>query len=200
VLNADTVVTPDWSMRLAAHRARPRCGAVGPLSNRAEWPQKLDGVTYDETTLSGLAPFAEALARGRSGQATPCVRLTGLCLMIPRPTLRRIGGFDTRFFPGGFEDDDWGVRLLSSGAVPYRADDVFLHHEGAASFALEPRDRAEIIEANWGRFKDKWGLPAERSQRDGWQPSEVCSAYDRARHFIAPWLALEPVEAGGESG
>jgi GT2 family glycosyltransferase len=200
VLNADTVVTPDWSARLAAHRARPRCGAVGPLSNRAEWPQKLDGVTYDETTLSGLAPFAEALARGRSGQATPCVRLTGLCLMIPRPTLRRIGGFDPRFFPGGFEDDDWGVRLLSSGAVPYRADDVFLHHEGAASFALEPRDRAEIIEANWGRFKDKWGLPPERSQRDGWQPSEVCSAYDRARHFIAPWLAMEPVEAGDPLG
>lgn len=198
VLNADTVVTPDWTARMAAHLAKPRCGAVGPLSNRAAWPQRLDGVTYDETTLSGLAPFSDALARGRSGQATPSVRLTGLCLMIPRPTLRRIGGFDPRFFPGYFEDDDWGVRLLSSGAVPYRADDVFIHHEGAMSFALEPRARDEILDANWTRFKEKWGLPPERARRDGWQPAEACAAYDRARHFIAPWLALEPVEAGDE--
>ncbi len=196
VLNADTVVTPEWAARLAAHLVKPRCGAVGPLSNRVTWPQKLDGVTYDETTLSGLVPFAEALSRGRSGQATPCVRLTGLCLMVPRATLRRIGGFDPRFFPGNFEDDDWGVRLLSSGAVPYRADDVFIHHEGSQSFALEPRAYAEILEANWCRFRDKWGLPQARDKRDGWQPSEVCEAYDRARHFIAPWLALEPVEAG----
>ena len=196
VLNADTVVTPGWSARMAAHLAKPRCGAVGPLSNRAAWPQRLDGVTYDETTLSGLAPFAEALARGRSGQATPSVRLTGLCLMIPRATLRRVGGFDPRFFPGYLEDDDWGVRLLSSGAVPYRADDVFIHHEGARSFALEPRPREEILEANWTRFKEKWGLPPSHSLRDGWQPAEACAAYDRARHFIAPWLALEPVEVG----
>lgn len=198
VINADTVVTPDWSARMAAHRAKPRCGAVGPLSNRAAWPQKLDGVTYDETTLSGLAPFAEALARGRSGQATPSVRLTSLCLMIPRPTLRRVGGFDPRFFPACFVDDDWGVRLLSSGAVPYRADDVFIHHEGAQSFAFEPRTREEILEANWTRFKEKWGLPPAHNLRDGWQPAEACAAYDRARHFIAPWLALEPVEAGDE--
>jgi GT2 family glycosyltransferase len=197
-LNADTVVTPDWAAHLAAHRTKPRCGAVGPLSNRAAWPQRLDGVTYDQTTLSGLASFAEALARGRCGQATPCVRLTGLCLMIPRPTLRRIGGFDPRFFPGGFEDDDWGVRLLSAGLVPYRADDAFIHHEGAQSFALEPRGHAAILETNWRRFKDKWDLSPVRGERDGWQPSEVCGAYDRARHFIAPWLAQEPVEAGDD--
>ena len=195
-LNADTVVTPDWSARLAAHRTKPRCGAVGPLSNRVAWPQKLDGVTYDETTLAGLAPFAEALAKGRSGQATPCVRLSGFCLMIPRPTLRRIGGFDPRFFPGGHEDDDWSARLVSSGAVPYRADDVFIHHEGGQSFALERRDRAELVETNWRRFTEKWGLPPTRGVREGWQPGEICGAYDRARHFIAPWLAQEPVEAG----
>ncbi|MCU0222628.1 MAG: glycosyltransferase [Acidobacteria bacterium] len=200
LLDAGAVVTPDWSARLAAHRGQPRCGAIGPLFNRAAWPQQLAGVTYDETTLSGLAPFAEALSRGRSGQATPCPRLSGRCLLIPRPALRRIGGLDPRFFPASFEDDDWSARLHSAGLAAYRADDVFVHHDSEAGFGLEPDARAEAAATGWRRFKDKWGLPPERDARDGWQPSEVSGIYDRARHFIAPWLALEPVGAGGAAG
>ena len=76
--------------------------------------------------------------------------------------LRRIGGFDARFFPGNYEDDDYCMRLLAGGLVPYLADDVFIHHEGSKSFALEPTSYRALLEANWGRFKEKWGLPDDR--------------------------------------
>ncbi|MCU0230276.1 MAG: glycosyltransferase [Acidobacteria bacterium] len=194
LVDAGVVVTPGWSARLAAHRTKPRCGAVGPLLNRAAWPpQKLEGVTYDETTLAGLARFAEALARGRAGQATPCPRLAGSCLLIPRSALRRVGGLDPRYTEAGFEDDDWCARLKASGLTAYRADDVFVHHDDGAIGEFDPAAQASTMRANWRHFQSTWGLPEGRDPREGWRAAEVCGPYDRARHFIAPWLAQDPI-------
>jgi len=197
ILNADTVVTEGWAARLHHHvEMQPRAGVAGPLSNRVAGLQQLAPVDYDERTLLGLAPYSERIGRVNAGKARGVVRLTGLCLAFSRPALRRIGGFDARFFPGNYEDDDYCMRLLAGGLVPYLADDVFIHHEGSKSFALEPTSYRALLEANWGRFKEKWGLPDDRPIERSYSPEELpLGRYDRAVHFVAPWLALEPASA-----
>lgn len=195
VLNADTVVTAGWAERLCAHLATaPKAGAVGPLSNRVSGLQQIAPVDYDERSLVGLQGFADRIARSNPGHASGVVRLTGLCMAISRPALRRIGGFDPRFFPGNFEDDDWSLRLIAGGLVPYRADDAFIHHEGSKSFALESVGYRALLEVNWTRFKAKWNLPADRPVERHYSPEELgLRSYERERHFIAPWRATEPV-------
>ncbi len=195
VLNADTVVTPGWAERLWDHLLmQPKAGIVGPLSNRVSGLQQLAPVDYDERTLSGLVPFADRIARSARGRARGVVRLTGLCVAFSRVALRRVGGFDPLFFPGNFEDEDYCLRLIAGGLVPYCADDTYIHHEGSKSFALEPRSYRTILEENWSRFKNKWGLPADRPIERHYSPEElVLAPYVRGTHFIAPWRALEPV-------
>ncbi len=194
VLHADAVATAGWAERSAAHLVQPACGAVGPSTNRSAGPQQVAGVAYDERSLAGLDEFSESLAGEWHGQAMPVARLGAPGLLIPRRTLRRIGGLDPRFFPGHFALDDWSMRLLASGAVPYRADDAFLHHSGSGARAFDGEPGVPTRDASWRRFKAKWGLPADSSWQTGWTTSDAPTVYDRSRHFIAPWEALEPVE------
>ncbi len=195
LLGADTVVTPKWSTRLLSHLAgHNRAGVVAPLSNRAPALQRFSPVGYDEATLSGLDEFSERFAGPKTGLATPVSRLSGICLVLLRRTLRLVGGFDPRFFPGGFEDDDWCLRLLSCRLIPYRAEDVFIHHEGATSLVYESESASEIHERTWQVFKDKWGLPRGRSLGRGYDFKELIRGpYERSRHFIPPWRATEGV-------
>lgn len=195
VLNADTVVTPSWAAALCralTHKAL--AGAAGAMSNRVAGLQQLQPVDYDQVTLQNLNLFAERLAQAHGGAASGVTRLTGLCLAIPRIALRRIGGFDARFFPGNFEDDDWCLRLLAGGLVPYRADGVFVHHEGSQSFALEETPYRELLERNWIKFKQKWNIDPTRELERNYSIEELAlHPYDRERHFVAPWESLTPV-------
>ncbi len=195
ILSADAVVTPGWAGRLAQHlAARSNAGAVGPLSNRASGLQQIVPVDYNDRTLAGLALFSDRLARSAQGHATGVVGLSTFCLALSRPALRRVGGFDPRFFPEGYEDDDFCLRLIAGGLVPYRADDTFVHRDGRAKGALEQASERRVMEENWARFKEKWGLPPERPQERHFSPEELTLApYRREIHFIAPWKAVTPL-------
>jgi GT2 family glycosyltransferase len=59
--------------------------------------------------------------------------LSGACMMLPRPLVERLGGFDGRVFMYG-EDLDLCCRVRQQGLkVGYLADETIFHHEGAAS-------------------------------------------------------------------
>lgn len=195
ILGADTVVTPGWAGRLARHLARlPNAGAVGPLSNRAPGLQQLAPVDYNDRTLAGLSVFSDRLARSGDGRATGVVQLSTFCLALSRPALRRVGGFDPRFFPEGYEDDDFCLRLLAGGLVPFRAEDTFVHREGVKSWRLDAAAEQGALEENWARFKAKWDLPADRPREHHFSPEELdLASYERERHFIPPWKALAPI-------
>ena len=196
LLSPEVTVTPGWSTRLVRHLAsQERAGAVGPLWNRGAGLQQVAPVDYNERTLSGLTGFADRIARTASGRATGVVRLAHLCLAISRPALRRVGGFDPRFFPEGYEDDDFCLRLMTGGLVPYRADDVFVHVEAPAEPPADPAALSRFAEDNWRRFKSKWRLPADRPRERRYSPEELLlDPYDRERCFIAPWKATTPIK------
>ncbi len=196
LLAPGAVVTPEWAARLRFHLlVQPRAGACGPVSNRVPGLQQLAPVDYDERSLEGLEAFAERTFRGSAAQARGVVRLSSTCLALARPALRRVGGFDPRFHgeggAGQYEDDDWCLRLIAAGLVPYCADDVFLHHEGPRGAAGRPD-----LDGNWSRFRTKWGLPADRPRERHYSPEELTTGpFRRQRDFIAPWVAVEPIRS-----
>jgi GT2 family glycosyltransferase/Flp pilus assembly protein TadD len=155
LLNNDTVVTPGWLegiIRVSLLSGGP--AMVGPVSNYAPEPQL---VPAGYTDLSGLDDFALAHRERCAGQIQEFPRLTGFCMLLPRPALKKIGGLDEQYGAGFFDDDDLCVRARRAG-VPLRvALDVYLHHEGSRTFRALGLDTSNLLRQNFERFKQKWG-------------------------------------------
>lgn len=158
VLNNDTRVTPEWATRsIALLNAHPRIGAVGPLTNRASGPQVLAAVGYDVNAPdAGLDSFARSRAHEHAGKFVLLARLVGLCMVLKRELLDRIGGFDPCFGLGNFEDDDFSLRAMRAGFRLAVACDVFVHHQGSATFREQKFDAAGLMRANWEWFCAKY--------------------------------------------
>ncbi len=152
-LDNDAIVTPGWLARLRYHAdADPRVGCVCPVSDRAAHGQQ---IPYEGgSDLGSLTLFAAQRAGAMYRRARYGLLFTSFCVLVRRAVLERIGGFDERFSPWGFEDDDFSLRAHLAGFRTRLALDVFVHHE---SYGGEKQQRHErLLLRNWQRFASKW--------------------------------------------
>ena len=133
LLNNDTQVTRFWAEGLLrAFATDPGVVAVGPRSNRVSGPQQVPGARY--RTTAEMRAFAEDWRRRHRDSVRPATRLVGFALAVRRSALAVTGLLDEAYGTGGFEDDDLGLRLQAAGGRLVVADEVFVHHEGSATF------------------------------------------------------------------
>lgn len=198
LLNSDTVVTPDWLERLLEVAERhPRAGLLGPVTNNISGYQKLESVGYDQESLAGLDAFAAAEASAHRKGIERTLRLTGMCLLIKRELMARIGGLDEIFGLGNYEDNDYCLRAHLAGYECLIARGVFIHHFGSRSFAAAGIDYAAQIRRQWSVFKAKWGIPAETPFNGNVELGALLAGgFDPERHFQP--LPFEPA-AGAEA-
>ncbi|MEN6520918.1 MAG: glycosyltransferase [Armatimonadota bacterium] len=162
LLNNDVVVTPGWLERLV----RPMeyhsgVGITGPMSNFVSGSQLVKHACYNKSTLEGLNEFAAELAKEYNGEILSHVRVVGFSMLISRSVIEEVGGLDTRYGLGNFEDDDYCIRAVIAGFSVLIVKDCFVHHFGSQTFAGENIDRDRLIMKNWELFKEKWGLPSD---------------------------------------
>ncbi|HEX4047790.1 MAG TPA: glycosyltransferase, partial [Elusimicrobiota bacterium] len=129
--NADAAPTRGWLPdMLAAFAEEPRAAAVSPCSNgplrgRAGWSS---APHYD-----GLESLDRFAAAARLAPPAPAFLpapgfIPGFWMMTRRALLDRIGVFDERFAPGGFEDFDLQWRLKKAGGRLGFAGRAYVHH------------------------------------------------------------------------
>jgi GT2 family glycosyltransferase len=158
-MDSDVMVTAGWLGRLAFHAAvDARSGCVGCLSDRAAHEQQLE--LPGAADPAALAAFAAARADSHARQARFQPLLTSFLLLVRREVLDAIGGFDERFGPWGFEDDDFTLRAHLAGFRNRVALDVFVRHEGYAG--PKAVTHAGLLERNWLAFAAKWELAGAR--------------------------------------
>lgn len=154
VMDNDAIVSPGWLERLLFHaQVDARSGCVGPLSDRAAHGQQ---IPYSgEAELESVQRFAAEHARRNHRRSRPQNILTSFLLLMRREVLDAIGGFDERFSPWGFEDDDFTLRATLAGFRNRCALDVFVRHEhyGGAKAARHN----DLLQRNWKQFAAKWG-------------------------------------------
>lgn len=128
-INPDTQVFPGWAEGLAGY-LEGGVGAVGPISNFVAGFQRHDVHMQAAATWEETAALAKIVLAGR-GVDTKL--LIGFFLMIPRKVWDAVGGVDPQFFLG-CDDLDLSLRIRENGYSLVIASDVFVYHEGHASF------------------------------------------------------------------
>ena len=153
-MDNDAVVTPGWLARLRYHAdVDPKVGCVCPLSDRASHGQEIPYAGGD--SLEAIRAFADQVAGRERRKARYGLLFSSFCVLVRRSVIARIGGFDTRFSPWGFEDDDFSLRAQLAGFRVRVALDVFVRHEAYSGAKLERNER--LLRRNWRRFAEKWG-------------------------------------------
>lgn len=183
LLNSDTEVANDWLDRLrAAALSQQSVGTVTPFSNNAticSYPQ----FCVDNPLPPGLdtAAMDRLCAASNRGQSVQIPTAVGFCMYIRRACLDQVGEFDAANFGKGYgEENDFCLRATALGWRHLHALDVFVLHEGGASFketrvALQANALAAIRRLHPG-YED---LIREFVQQDPARPYR--EAIDRAR-------------------
>lgn len=143
----------------AALRAGLGWGAIGPVSAHISGPQRV-GIQYPPEAFEAAA----ALWRQNTPPAIQALtRLVGFCVMMTRETLDKLGGYDPRFSPGNFEDDDWAIRARLAGVHTGVARHILVDHVGSVSH--DPATYSQVLAARrqlelrkWRRSGAVWDL------------------------------------------
>jgi GT2 family glycosyltransferase len=184
-LDSDAMVTPGWLARLLYHaEVDGGSGCVGPVSDRAAHGQQV--ALPVEPEPDQLQAFADDLARDKRRQHRFSAMLSSFCLLVRRDVLAAIGGFDERFSPWGFEDDDFTLRATLAGFRNRIALDVFVRHEAYSGPKLA--NHATLLEQNWQRFCDKWELDPSAGAHGADQrvASALARAWPREQLYFDP--------------
>ncbi|MEC0241106.1 glycosyltransferase family 2 protein [Paenibacillus dokdonensis] len=199
LLNNDTIVTPNWLSGLYAALLRDsNIGIVGPVSNHVAPIQRIPVSEWPAS--ENLNAYALQRQQDLAGSGFYSHKLIGFCMLFHRSLLDRIGGFDERFFPGNYEDDDFSIRTRISGKRLWVAQDIFIHHEGQGTFTSNRIDYKRSSLASAEKFRAKWstGLSACEMDCRGYNPSDIVDRepfFIPEKHFIP--LKGSPVPSGG---
>jgi GT2 family glycosyltransferase len=124
---------------------------LGPVTNAAGNGQRLwkPGSTHAEWLALG-----EWLNTHPSGELMPAYRCDFFCIAIRRDVWQTLGGLDLAFGLGYYEDFDFSLRLSQAGFRQVITEDVFILHQGSATFKGSASARA-LMKRNKKLLKSK---------------------------------------------
>ena len=160
ILHNDVVVTPGWLGRqLALMALNPAVALTGPALSACAGSQLVGERSYQG--LQELAAFAEPWAVSHADELAISMPLSGICLVMKRAVVDRVGGLDGRFGSSIHTDDDFCIRAYRAGFRMAIAFDAFVHHAGAATWKALGIDRGKAAAESRRRFCEKWGLASD---------------------------------------
>lgn len=156
LLNNDTIVPPNalfW-LRMGLYE-RKTVGAVGPVTNCAGNHQQLN-VEYQ--SVEEYLKLAGQINVPMKNAYENKVFLIGFAMLIRRKVIDEIGLLDTSFAYGGFEDNDYGMRVTKAGYELLLCMNSFIYHYGSLNMSKDMSKYQHYMEKNHQKLKDKWGF------------------------------------------
>jgi GT2 family glycosyltransferase len=154
LLNNDIIVTADWLTYLTGlANLAPAVGLVGPMSNAAAPPQRVDSVPYRLTRRDSVGPgsvdlssrplldvepvnrFAREWCEQYRGKWLEVDHLGGFCLLVKRQVLDAVGLLETKSGLGIFDTDSLCQKARQAGYTLAVCKDVFVHHFASRPYA-----------------------------------------------------------------
>ena len=140
LLNSDTEVPQGWLSRIqTASRNHPNAATLTPFSNNGticSYPRFCEPNPLPKSlTVGEIDRFFAVANTGRTCEIPTAV---GFCMYIRRAALSEVGLFDLQAFGRGYgEENDFCLRASAQGWTHMLVADVFVYHEGGASFGKE---------------------------------------------------------------
>lgn len=176
LLNNDTIVPLNavFYLRMGLY-ASSENGMAGSVTNQA-----VNSQVVPETfgTLGEYMDFAFFNNTERKRVHEYKTWLVGFAVLIKRSVLNKVGMLDERFYPGNFEDNDYGLRVREAGYRNVLCWNSFIFHWGSKSFKENSVVYADAISENLQKLKDKWGY--------------VISYYSMVRKELLPFIEQKP--------
>lgn len=153
-------------------REHPSIGAVGPRLTFAEGGIQHAGMAFMRREELGIwvnhhprMGMDPALDPARGLTVVPAI--TGACLAMRRSDFDAVGGWDTGYLIGDFEDSDLCLKLRARGLQCAYLPEVQLTHLERQSFKLLGQDefRTRVVIYNAVRHQNRWGALIEASER-----------------------------------
>ncbi|WP_156347327.1 MULTISPECIES: glycosyltransferase [unclassified Sphingomonas] len=162
-LNSDVVpITGDWLDRLvAAMEADPGIGILGAQLLFEDGTLQHGGMAVQRLASFGNMPFPCHPGKGRLPATGDTVRdvplVTGALMLMRRTLAEELGGFDTDYVVGDFEDADLCMKVRARGLRCAVHDGVRLYHlerqsQGSAAQAW----RQNLTLVNACTFAERW--------------------------------------------
>ena len=163
VLNNDTLVGPNWALRLMNTLLMIRklkkdssfC-FIGPVSNNASGIQSAD---VDVKTITDMDKFCNDFAKEKAGPPNFTHFLSGFCFMFPKSIIPNIVLFDVNYKIGGFEDNDFFLNATLKGYKCIVDNATFVFHHGQQTLAHIPDYSNKIFFENNLFHVQKHSLP-----------------------------------------
>ncbi len=144
------------SSMLQCLKSSAQAALAGPVSNDVSGHQRIQ-VSYRD--ISGIEEFAQANREKNLGKTKPVFRLLSHCMLAKKEVLKELGGFDERFSPETYEDDDLCLRAVNKGYSLYIALDAFAHYVNPLLQPLADIDQYyQILYENKQKAIAKWGF------------------------------------------
>jgi GT2 family glycosyltransferase len=198
ILHNDVIVTPGWlSRQLALMALSPAVALTGPALSACAGSQAVGMRTYQRPEQ--VPAFAEAWAISHADELAVTMPLSGICLVMKRAVVNRIGGLDPRFGSSIHTDDDYCIRAHRAGFRMAIAFDAFVHHAGASTWKTLGLDRGKAAAESRQRFCEKWRLAPDAKVAVAVRELAK-QPFDNARDYIAlgePAAVAPAVAAGG---
>lgn len=158
-LNNDTVVQAGWLEALLHLFVQfPDTGIAGA---KLLYPngllQEAGGVVFKDGSVWNLGRFEQA-DHAQFNYVREVDYVSGATLAIQKELFEELGGFDTHFSPGYFEDTDLAMRVRDRGMkVRYQPFARVVHLEGATSGTRLDSGMKAFQTVNQTKFAGRWG-------------------------------------------
>ncbi len=156
LLNSDTIV-PQHVPGTMVQRLRDSVVPclIGPVTNAVGNEQQIY-ITAGSDESSVLVQ-GEMWSRHAVGSVFKTDQLPFFCVAMARKTYLDLGGLDTSFGLGFYEDTDFCCRAVRQGIVLEVLEYCFVFHQGSASFSQVPDAVKKLLKVNRKRFRARHG-------------------------------------------
>jgi GT2 family glycosyltransferase len=125
---------------------------IGPITNSAGNGQRLYEPNKNKQEWLELGKW---LNSHPTGLYIPTNRCDFFCVAIRSDAWKLLSGLDLAFGRGYYEDFDFSLRLCQHGFEQAITEDVFIYHQGSASFSSNPEQHA-LIKRNKNIMKRRY--------------------------------------------